>query len=156
MDVVVVVEGADAGEELRQLQEWLSDAAELRGRVSAEERPPRAGTLGPLLDALGVALGSGGAATAFVTGLIAWLRTRNGDVRIKVTLPDRSSLELDAKRVANLDTAALQQQVAEVAELLSRQEGRGPGTEPGPDDPSALPPGPAGRPDDESGRRALS
>ncbi|MGW0702752.1 effector-associated constant component EACC1 [Streptomyces sp. NPDC002867] len=122
MDIAVIAEGPEAGDRLRSLQEWLAGVEELRGRVDGKERPPEPGTLGPVLDVLTVALGPAGAATAFATGLIAWLRTRRGDVHIKVTLPDRSSLELNAKRVAGLDTEALQQQVAEVAELLGRQE----------------------------------
>ncbi|WP_405021325.1 hypothetical protein OHV05_34870 [Kitasatospora sp. NBC_00070] len=122
MDVSVIAEGADREDHLRSLRDWLADSQELRGRVAGVERPPVAGTLGPVLDALSVALGPAGAVSAFATGLIAWLRTRRGDVHIKVTLPDSSSLELDAKRVSGLDTLALQQQVAEVADLLSRQQ----------------------------------
>ncbi|MGW2557894.1 effector-associated constant component EACC1 [Streptomyces sp. NPDC001514] len=129
MDIAVIAEGPDAGDRLRSLQEWLSGIEELRGRVDGKERPPEPGTLGPVLDALTVALGPAGAATAFATGLIAWLRTRRGDVHIKVTLPDRSSLELTAKRVSRLDADALQQQVAEVADLLSRQQGDAGGPE---------------------------
>ncbi|MEU9887689.1 hypothetical protein [Sphaerisporangium sp. NPDC051011] len=123
MDVAVIAEGPDGGDQLRSLRDWLVDSQELRGRVDGVERSPEIGTLGPVLDALSVALGPAGAATAFATGLIAWLRTRRGDVHIKVTLPDRSSLELTAKRVSGLDTGALQQQVTEVADLLSRQQG---------------------------------
>ncbi|MCX4774986.1 hypothetical protein OG322_40620 [Streptomyces sp. NBC_01260] len=123
MDVTVIAEGPDGGEKLRSLRGWLVDSQELRGRVDSVERPPKTGTLGPVLDALSVALGPAGAASAFATGLIAWLRTRRGDVQIKVTLPDRSSLELTAKRVSGLDADALQQQVTEVTDLLSRQQG---------------------------------
>jgi len=60
--------------------------------------------------------------TAFVTGLVAWLRTRRGEVSIKVTLPDGTSLELTAKRVAGLDSTALQQQVTDVAALLKQHQ----------------------------------
>lgn len=124
MDFAVTTEGPKAGDHLRSLHEWLADAEELRGRVDGRERPPEAGTLGPVLEALAVALGPAGAATAFATGLVAWLRTRRGDVRIKVTVPDRGSVELTATRVAGLDADALRQQVAEVIELVDRQEDR--------------------------------
>jgi hypothetical protein len=123
MDVAVIAEGPDGGEQLRSLRDWLVDSQELRGRVDGVERPPETGTLGPVLDALSVALGPAGAATAFATGLIAWLRTRRGEVHIKVTLPDGSSLELTAKRVSGLDAGALQQQVTNVADLLSLRQG---------------------------------
>lgn len=122
MDVAVVAEGPDGEHQLRSLQDWLVDSQELRGRVDGVERPPETGTLGPVLDALSVALGPAGAVTALATGLIAWLRTRRGDVHIKVTLPDRSSLELTAQRVSGLDTDALQQQVTEIADLLGRHQ----------------------------------
>ncbi|WP_327364392.1 MULTISPECIES: effector-associated constant component EACC1 [unclassified Streptomyces] len=122
MDVAVGAEGPDGENQLRSLRDWLADSQELRGRVEGVERPPETGTLGPVLDALSVALGPAGAVSAFATGLIAWLRTRRGDVHIRVTLPDRSSLELAAKRVSGLDANALQQQVAEVTNLLSRQQ----------------------------------
>ncbi|MGW6705218.1 effector-associated constant component EACC1 [Streptomyces sp. NPDC054956] len=122
MDVAVIAEGPDAGDHLRSLRDWLADSQELRGRVEAVELPPETGTLGPVLDALSVALGPAGAVSAFATGIIAWLRTRRGDVHIKVTLPEGSSLELAAKRVSGLDTPALQQQVAQVADLLRRQQ----------------------------------
>ncbi|GAB2944910.1 hypothetical protein ACFMQL_33350 [Nonomuraea fastidiosa] len=122
MDVTVIAEGSDRGDLLRSLRDWLSDAPELRGRIDGVERPPEPGTLGPLLEALSVALGPAGAVTAFVTGLVAWLRTRRGEVSIKVTLPDGTSLELTAKRVAGLDSTALQQQVTDVAALLKQHQ----------------------------------
>ncbi|WP_031084685.1 effector-associated constant component EACC1 [Streptomyces sp. NRRL WC-3549] len=129
MDAAVIAKGPDAGDQLRSLREWLTDAPELRGRVGAVERPPQPGTLGPVLETLAVALGPAGAVTAFATGLVAWLRTRRGDVHIKVTLPDRSSLELTAERVSGLDAGTVQQQVKDLADLLNRQQGEadGPG-----------------------------
>ncbi|MFE0581048.1 hypothetical protein [Streptomyces sp. NPDC058874] len=125
MHVAVIAEGPDGGAQLRSLRDWLADSQDLRGRVEAVERPPETGTLGPVLDSLSVALGPAGAVSAFATGLIAWLRTRRGDVHIKVTLPDGSSLELAAKRVSGLDTPALQRQVAQIADLFNGQRAAG-------------------------------
>ncbi|WP_329353221.1 hypothetical protein OG226_50915 [Streptomyces sp. NBC_01261] len=121
-------DGPTAADQLRSLHAWLTDADELRGRVGCKERPPEKGTLGPLLEALTVALGPGAAATALATTVIAWLRTRRSEIRIKVTLPDRRSLELSAKNVADLDAAALRQQVADVADLLGGQDRQGEAT----------------------------
>ncbi|MYV58538.1 hypothetical protein GTW37_01955 [Streptomyces sp. SID4931] len=118
MEVTVYAEGPDPAEELRSLHDWLTDIEELRGRVRCQESPPPPGTLGPLLDALSVALGPAGAATALATTVVAWLRTRRSEIRIKVTLPDRRSVELTAKGVSDLDSAALRQQVGDVAQLL--------------------------------------
>ena len=123
MDAAVTAEGSDAADQLRSLHEWLTDVQELRGAVSVREEPPRPGTLGPVLDALAVALGPAGAATALATGVIAWLRTRRGEVRIKVTLTDGRSMELTATKVSNLDAAVLEQQVALVADMLGQGTG---------------------------------
>ncbi|MBK3571458.1 MULTISPECIES: hypothetical protein [unclassified Streptomyces] len=120
--------GPEAADELRSLHAWLSDVDELRGRVGCKESPPGKGTLGPLLEALTVALGPGAAATALATTVIAWLRTRRSEIRIKVTLPDRRSLEVSSKNVADLDAAALRQQVADVAALLGAQDQQGDAT----------------------------
>ncbi|MEU3751304.1 hypothetical protein AB0H17_00865 [Streptomyces olivoreticuli] len=120
MDVTVVAEGPGEGDQLRSLHEWFTNDPTLRGRVNGRESPPRPGTLGPVLDALVVALGPGGVATAFATGVIAWLRSRRGEVYIKVTLPDGRSLELTAKRVADLDAAALRQQAADLSDMVSQ------------------------------------
>ncbi|MGV9426092.1 effector-associated constant component EACC1 [Streptomyces sp. NPDC003656] len=119
MDVRLDAEGLEAADQLRSLHEWLSDDQSLRGRLGLRERPPDPGTLGPVLEAVVVALGPGGAATALATGVIAWLRSRRGEVRMKVTLEDGRSLELTAKRVAALDAAALRQQAADLAALLN-------------------------------------
>ncbi|MGK3208654.1 effector-associated constant component EACC1 [Amycolatopsis sp. MEPSY49] len=118
MDAAVRAEGPEAADELRSLNSWLADVDELRGAVRPRAQEPRPGTLGPVLDALAVALGPAGAVTAFATTLIAWLRTRRGDVRIKVTLDGGRVVELTAKHVAGLDAEALARQVEQVTALL--------------------------------------
>jgi hypothetical protein len=120
VNAAVIAEGPDAVDQLRSLHEWLADVQELRGAVRLREGSPRPGTLGPVLEALAVALGPAGAATAFATAVIAWLRTRRGEVRIKVTLTDGRSVELTAKNVSSLDAAALQEQVVLIADMLSQ------------------------------------
>jgi Effector Associated Constant Component 1 len=120
VNAAVIAEGPDAANQLRSLHEWLADVQELRGSVSMREGPPRPGTLGPVLEALAVALGPAGAATAFATAIIAWLRTRRGEVRIQVTLTDGRSVELTAKNLSNLDAAAVEQQVVLIANILSQ------------------------------------
>lgn len=124
MDVRVLADGQDAADQLRSLQEWLVGVEELRGRVEADEAPPPPDKLGPVLEALVVALGPGGAVTAFSAAVLAWLRTRRGDVRIKLTLPGHRSLELTARRVSGLDAEALRRQVADMTDALST-EGEG-------------------------------
>lgn len=121
--VVVVAEGPNAADDLRSLWGWLIDAEELRGRIDAAESPPPVGTLGPVLDALLVAVAPGAVVTALATTLVAWLRNRRMDVRIKVTLPNAASLELDAKRISELETESLRRQVAEIVGVLSAGAG---------------------------------
>lgn len=118
MHAAVRADGPAAAEHLRSLDGWLAGTQELRGRVSRNEAPPPPGVLGPVLDALTVALAPG-TATAFATAVIAWLRSRRGEVRIRVTLSGDRSVELTARRVAGLDAEALQRQVAQLAALLA-------------------------------------
>ena len=115
--------GAGAADDLRSLRDWLStQGAPPAVAVEARESPPAAGTLGPVLDALVVSVGPAGAVTALLTGLLAWLRTRRGDVRITVTLDEQRSFELSATRVADLDATALRRQVADLAAVLDAQD----------------------------------
>lgn len=104
MDVSITAGDADA---LRGLRSWLVDEPALRGRVTTRESPPAEGTLGPLLEALVVAVGPGGAAAALVTVLVTWLRQQRSDVTVKVERPDGSSFEIAATRVKGADMAAL-------------------------------------------------
>jgi hypothetical protein len=119
VDAVVTAGAPDAADELRSLYKRLAGVQELRGAVGLSESPPPPGALGPVLDALSVALGPGGAVTAFATTVIVWLRSRRGDVSVKVMLQDGRSVELTAKNVSGLDAAALDQEVSRVAGMLS-------------------------------------
>lgn len=111
MEVRIAVESDERLAELESLRDWLAGIGELRGRVTEMVVPPPDGALGPLLDALMVTLGPGGAATALGAALIAWLRHRTGSVRIRLDLPDGTRMRLDATRVDRLTHAQLQEQV---------------------------------------------
>ena len=114
VDLTITVDG-DA-EPLRGLRSWLGDEPELQGRLTARESTPRPGTLGPLLEALVVAVGPGGVAAALVTGLVSWLRQQRGDVTVRVERADGSSFEISAQRVKGLDAAGLREEVRILAE----------------------------------------
>jgi hypothetical protein len=88
--------GVDASaDELRSLQAWLAGEDELRGAVQPHETPPKGDRLGPVLDALeAVATPAAGVLTASV---VAWLRTRVGDVHLVVTPKKGPKVELSAK-----------------------------------------------------------
>ncbi|WP_405944362.1 hypothetical protein OG372_16040 [Streptomyces sp. NBC_01020] len=119
MDLRVTAEGGGHGGDLRAILEWLTDVDELRGRVTAQELPPVPGTLGPVLDALAVAVGQGGAATGLVTALVSWMRGHRSDVTVKVTRPDGASVELSAQRVRLLGDQELRLLVADAAKALN-------------------------------------
>lgn len=122
MHAEIVAEAPGSADQLRSLRSWLTGVEEFRGAVSLKESPPKPGTLGPVLDALVVALGPAGAATAFATTLITWLRSRQGAVRIKVTFPDRRSLEFTAKNITRMNAADIERQVALVTDMLRHRE----------------------------------
>ncbi len=132
MDVRIAVAGGDELTELESLQEWLADSAELRGRVTACELPPPRGALGPVLDAILVALAPGSVATAVATALVSWLRHRAGAVRVEIELPDGRRLTLAADRVRELSDAQLRGQLADLLTTLEPAPDSGPAPDGGP------------------------
>jgi hypothetical protein len=87
--------------DLESLQDWLGQERELTGRVRPSGPAPRRGELGTLVDALIVALGSGGAISVLAASLKNWLSLpRRSDITIKIDRGDGSSVTIDAKRVA--------------------------------------------------------
>ncbi|MFE5587624.1 hypothetical protein [Kitasatospora sp. NPDC056531] len=117
--------GGQEADELRSLRTWLTDVDELRGRVTSVESPPVPGTLGPVLDALAVALGPGGAATALATAVISWIRQRRGEVTLKISRPDGASVEISGKRVQGLDDGTIRAVLADTIRILETAEGAG-------------------------------
>jgi hypothetical protein len=115
VDVTLAVEGRHSADELRSLREWLLGEDVLRGRVRFVEPTPAPGTLGSVVETLAVALGPGGVATATASVLIAWIRRRTSDVKLRVIRQDGSSYELTATNVPDMDATALD----ELAKRLS-------------------------------------
>jgi Effector Associated Constant Component 1 len=86
--------------DLESLHDWLCDESALGGRVRAMGTEPRTGELGTLMDALIVAVSSGGSISILAASLKAWLSLpRRSDVRILIHRADGNSVEIDAKRV---------------------------------------------------------
>ena len=117
MDLAVTVDAAERGAEVRSLREWL--VAEPGLRVRLVPPAPRAGTLGGAVEVLAVAVGQGGAVTALVSVLVAWLRRRVGDVSVTLTRPDGTSISVDAKHVRGMDTAEVADLVADITRSLA-------------------------------------
>jgi len=124
VDVRVSAEGENPAGELESLRDWLADTGELRGRVVGIESPPPADALGPVLDGVLIALGPGGAAAAFATALVSWLRHRGGAVKIRVELPDGTSVRLDATNVRGLGVAELRSLLETVARAIGQARDR--------------------------------
>jgi hypothetical protein len=118
VDVTVEVEGDRPADELRSLRAWLIAEQGLRGRVRLAESPPAPGTLGGVVEALTVALGPGGVATAMATVLITWIRRRTGKVSVKVTRADGASFEFSAPQINAMSSAEVRAVTAELSRAL--------------------------------------
>ncbi|QKW08373.1 hypothetical protein HUT18_20355 [Streptomyces sp. NA04227] len=106
MRLVVESGGAfEPADGLAELSDWFAHEPELRGRVTADDEPPRPGELGSLTSVLVVAVGSGGVLSVLAASLKAFLALpRRSDVRIKVEgRPDGRTVEIDAKRVRDVE-----------------------------------------------------
>ncbi|WP_245594678.1 effector-associated constant component EACC1 [Actinospica robiniae] len=98
------VEGDDPAEGLAQLSDWLGRESELRGLVRPGDSAPGPGELGALADALVAAVGGGGAISVLAASLKAFLaQPRRSDVRIVLRTSDGRRVEVDAKRVGNVE-----------------------------------------------------
>ncbi|MBB5967665.1 effector-associated constant component EACC1 [Planomonospora venezuelensis] len=113
----------DDSDQLRSLSSWLEPEPELRGRVGAVERDPAPGTLGPVTEALQIALGSGGAVAALSGVVVAWLGSRPGDVTVKLVRGE-DQIEVSAGRVRSLDAGKLVDLTAEIAKVLEDPDDR--------------------------------
>lgn len=104
MKVQLSVQGDKPVEGLEELSDWLRLESELRGLISSGAAVPGPGELGALSDILMVAVGSGGALSVLAASLKTFLaQPRRSDVRIVVTSPSGRRVELDAKRVGNVE-----------------------------------------------------
>ncbi|MYS44987.1 hypothetical protein GTY23_27930 [Streptomyces sp. SID5998] len=121
---MVEVVGDKPADELRSLRDWLVAEEELRGRVRLESPPPEPGALGSVVEALTIALGPGGVATAAASVLISWLRRRTGDISLKATWPDGTSTELNVTNVKGLDVTEVQRMTAELSRSLAPADDR--------------------------------
>ncbi|MET8572410.1 hypothetical protein [Streptomyces sp. NPDC004783] len=106
-------------DELRSLRDWLRHEDGLRGRVRAVQSPPAPGEMGGALDALAVAVGSGGMGAVLANCLSTWIGQRRADMRITVSTQDGRTVEVDARGV---DPHAL---ARDVERMLNSDEGEG-------------------------------
>jgi hypothetical protein len=122
--ITIEVAGDRAADEFRSLRDWLVAEEELRGQVRLELPPPDPGALGSVVEALTVALGPGGVATAAASVLISWLRRRTGNVSVKVVRTDGTSAEFSATHVSGLNATEVQRITADLSRSLEPVEDR--------------------------------
>lgn len=104
MSVRLSVEGDDPVDGLEELSDWLGRESELQGLITPVSAGPAPGELGALADALVAAVGSGGALSVLAASLKAFLvLPRRSDLRIVLSGPDGRRVEVDAKRVGDVE-----------------------------------------------------
>jgi hypothetical protein len=107
------------GSDLELLSLALTRDDALRG-IAIEPRlaPEDQHTMGPLVDALIVGLGSGGVGVALLHSLSAWLQSRRSDLRIKLTTA-AEVIELDMHNLSDPS------QFADILRAIQRADDRG-------------------------------
>jgi hypothetical protein len=104
VDVSLAIQNGDGTEPLRALSDWLRRQPELLGQVAIASRPPRPGEMGSIPELVTVAVGSGGAVSVLASSLRMWLaQPRRSDVKLTLRLPDGRVVELDARRVGDVE-----------------------------------------------------
>jgi hypothetical protein len=99
-----------SSKELESLYDWLRADVEIAATVGQRKQPPREGEMGSMVDALIVAVGSGGAITVLASLLKAWvLQPRHAGVRLHLENHPNGKriMEVDADRMRTEDINAL-------------------------------------------------
>jgi hypothetical protein len=124
-DLNITLTMTDGGlDELRALRAWLTEEEQLRGRVAlTQDGTPEPGTLGPALEALSVSIGSGGAVTVLITGIMSWIRQRSGQRRpsttvIKLRRADGAMVEISAATAGTWSAAEIAAQIRQLVQDL--------------------------------------
>jgi len=119
MSVVATIE-ADESAELRDLFTWLREDPELRAWVELMEGPPPEGRLGPIAEALQVVVDSPEVVAAVTSVIIAWLRYRRSDVKIKIRHSKTTSeVDVTVSRIKGLDSAQMGALTGQIKGVLS-------------------------------------
>lgn len=138
MDPTVRISGDGSDNEIRALYGWLRQGGELVGRLTLSERPPDPEQMGTGLDALQVALGSGGAVSALAGGVLTWLRARSHPVAIELKRADGASVSLSSTVVRAVTLDELSASIDDLVRFLDA--GSAGASSEGPSDPPGTPP----------------
>ncbi|GGS85265.1 hypothetical protein ACFFV7_47060 [Nonomuraea spiralis] len=119
MSIVATIE-MDASADLRDLHAWLTQDHELRAWVELVESPPPDGALGPVADLVQIAVESPEVVAGVTSVIIAWLRFRRGDVKIKIrNTRSTSQVDVSVTRVKALDGARLGELIEQIKRAIS-------------------------------------
>lgn len=89
---------------LEDLGNWLINEFELRGSIRRAAARPLPGEMGAVSDVLSVTLAGGGAVSVLAASLRVWFaQPRRSDVRLKIIAPGGEVIEVDAKRVNDVE-----------------------------------------------------
>lgn len=90
----------DDAEQLRSLYAWLRADDELRGSsVELVDAPPGESEMGPVADAVMVAVGGGGAGVVLVRSIGNWLHARGSDLVVTFRSKNGQEIRADVKRL---------------------------------------------------------
>ncbi|NUP51005.1 MAG: hypothetical protein HOW97_27385 [Catenulispora sp.] len=118
-----VLGAAEDVKALEDLSIWLRGEPELVGRVTLHRPAPRQGEMGTLTDAVVVAVGAQGAATALAASLRAWLaQPRRADLKLTIATGEETFVEVDASNVRSSDLDLLLTRACDAAAELRAEE----------------------------------
>jgi hypothetical protein len=125
-EITLALPDGSSGDQWRSLRDWLGREVELRGHVELVEGKAAPGTLGGgLAAALTVGLGSGGAVTVLVSGIVSWLRQLAGGsrrpvpVEVTITLPHGGGFTVKTSVAREWTQAELGEQIDRLAKQVS-------------------------------------
>jgi hypothetical protein len=125
-DILLALPDGSSGDWLRGLGDYLGYERELRGSIRLVEGGPVQGTLsGGIVEAVSVGLGSGGAITILVSGVVSWLRqlapreAQPVPTELTMTLPNSASLTIKTAVACAWTQAELGEQIDRLVTQLS-------------------------------------
>jgi hypothetical protein len=125
-EIVLALPDGSSGDWLRGLSDYLGYESELRGHLRLVESEPARGTLSSgIVEALTVGLGSGGAITVLVSGLVSWLRQlapreqQPVPAEVTLTFPNGGSVAIKTSVAREWTQAELAQQIDRLVKQIS-------------------------------------
>ena len=125
MDLTIrVVSQHNPADELRLLGRALRDSAAVTGELTlTREHPVAQDRLGSWVDAVSVAVGTGGAATVFIRELARYLLRRSTDLDFEISRgPDGTRIKLSAKGLRAMSASQLEQTVCQIGSSLDSDD----------------------------------